>query len=211
MHDDTWSFDPATDTWTRFDIQGAKPSARAYYAACFDGSRDGIWLHGGFDGKTMLDDLWFFDCAKDAWSKVDQQGELPPLRDLHSMIYNANRDQLMMPRMSLDECAPGDLAIATLPAATETGLEGAPGRQRALTTLVSETLSGQPRCPLPKNDNGSKGISSASSPSHPPVGCEGAANRCSPAPPWGEAIAGNPRRGENASSREAVGGEMVDP
>lgn len=96
MHADTWSFDPATDTWTRLNIQGANPSARAFYAACFDGSRNGIWLHGGFDGEKMLDDLWFFDCAKDAWSKVDQQGELPPIRDFHSMIYNAKRDQLMI-------------------------------------------------------------------------------------------------------------------
>jgi len=96
MHEDVWAFDPEKETWTALPIKGDKPSKRAFYGACYDPDRRGVWLHGGFDGKRMLDDLWFFDYVKDVWSKVQAKGPTPPIRDLHSLVYNAKAGQLLV-------------------------------------------------------------------------------------------------------------------
>jgi N-acetylneuraminic acid mutarotase len=96
FHDDVWAFDPKTGTWTELRIAGDKPSRRGWYAACFDTARSGIWVHGGFDGGRIFDELWFFDCGADSWTKVSTKGPVPPFRDYHSMVYNAKAGQLMI-------------------------------------------------------------------------------------------------------------------
>lgn len=96
MHRDVWAFDPEKETWKALSLKGEMPSKRAYYAACYDPDRRGVWLHGGFDGGRMLDDLWFFDCVKDTWSKVQAKGPTPPIRDFHSLVYNAKAGQLLV-------------------------------------------------------------------------------------------------------------------
>src|SRR5262249_47365566 len=47
--DDLWAFSPADGKWAELKPEGKKPARRAYYAACFDDKRKGMWLHGGFN------------------------------------------------------------------------------------------------------------------------------------------------------------------
>ena len=96
MFDDLLSFDPAAGEWTTLEARGTPPSKRAYYAACWDEKRHGMWLHGGFDG-TMLGELYFFDTRQNAWTEVEIHGaERPSKRDGHDLFYDAQEDRLLL-------------------------------------------------------------------------------------------------------------------
>jgi hypothetical protein len=93
--DDLWAFTPAKGKWVELKPEGKKPAKRAYFAACYDSKRKGMWLHGGFN-PTMLDDLWFFDSEKEAWRQVAVKGKKPSPRDGHDIYYNPKTDELIL-------------------------------------------------------------------------------------------------------------------
>jgi hypothetical protein len=98
MHDDLWAWDLKAGKWSKVEPKNAGPARRAYYAACFDPDRNGVWLHGGFSaaGKT-INDLWFYDCAANEWLEVKSGGdEKPSPRDGHSMFYDPKGKQLVL-------------------------------------------------------------------------------------------------------------------
>ena len=54
---DTWEFDINTYTWTQFNTNGEKPSARkAHNMTAIDNDR--IILFGGHDVSLVLNDTW---------------------------------------------------------------------------------------------------------------------------------------------------------
>jgi N-acetylneuraminic acid mutarotase len=95
LHGDLWAYTPKTDRWQELKPKGKKPAYRAYFAACYDGKRKGMWLHGGFNPK-FLDDLWFFDSEKETWKEVAVKGARPSGRDGHDIFYNPKKDELIL-------------------------------------------------------------------------------------------------------------------
>ena len=93
--DTLWSFSPEKGKWSELKPEQKRPARRAYYAACFDTKRNGMWLHGGFNPK-FLDDLWFFDSEKETWKQIDVKGAKPSPRDGHDLYYNPKTDQLIL-------------------------------------------------------------------------------------------------------------------
>jgi len=58
VHDDTWAYDPTTNTWNQANVSGSPPSARTGYAMLFNSTTRKVYLFGGSDGVTYLNDLW---------------------------------------------------------------------------------------------------------------------------------------------------------
>src|SRR5437660_11903038 len=43
IFDDLWAYSPDKSSWTELKPEGKKPPKRAYFAACFDTKRKGMW------------------------------------------------------------------------------------------------------------------------------------------------------------------------
>ena len=41
-------------------------------------SDSAIFVHGGHGSNGMLNDLWSYELRSNAWSKIEQQGDVPP-------------------------------------------------------------------------------------------------------------------------------------
>ena len=81
---------PRSATWARIEVGGAAPGAREDHTWTV-GEDGGIYLFGGRDGSTALDDLWRFDPAIDAWERVDQAGGGPVARFGHEAAWVPGR------------------------------------------------------------------------------------------------------------------------
>ena len=46
---DTWAYDPATNTWTDLNPSGAQPPARSMFGMAYDSSKDRVVLFGGLN------------------------------------------------------------------------------------------------------------------------------------------------------------------
>jgi hypothetical protein len=92
-----------TRLWLRLINSGDIPSARRAQSACFSESHGGIFVFGGGDGKTALNDLYFLrlqprgspsDTASyitPVWERWETGGEIPHGRGFHSMHLVNNR------------------------------------------------------------------------------------------------------------------------
>jgi peptide/nickel transport system permease protein len=72
LNDETWTYDPATQIWTRIDVD-PHPSARYGHSMVFDSSVGKTVLFGGIiDDRTNLhsDETWTFDVTTDTWTLV---------------------------------------------------------------------------------------------------------------------------------------------
>jgi hypothetical protein len=87
---DTWAYDPATNTWTDLKPTGDVPTARGGHSIAYDSTLGKIVLFGGTDSKakTYFNDTYTFDFVANAWTKVTTVGEVPPLRAGHKMAYD---------------------------------------------------------------------------------------------------------------------------
>ncbi len=101
--DDTWSFDPSTDTWQQESVL-LPPSPRTEHAIASASSSQRLFLFGGRDNATppnVYDDLYLFDSAVSDWiplspSTTASNGRMPgarygasfvPLDSDHFLLY----------------------------------------------------------------------------------------------------------------------------
>jgi hypothetical protein len=76
---DTWSFDLATDTWTRLDVPAAPPARFGHEATWVDGI--GLVVFAGQSGPdTFFNDLWVFDPVAATWARLPAGGAVPTPR-----------------------------------------------------------------------------------------------------------------------------------
>lgn len=87
-YSDTWSYDPATNTWTDVSPGGDTPAARDATAMAFDPGTGSIILFGGYDDNSEYNDTWGYDPTTNAWYDLSPSGDVPPARDNHSMVYD---------------------------------------------------------------------------------------------------------------------------
>jgi hypothetical protein len=79
VFDDTWSFDLATDTWTRLDPRAAPPARFGHEATWVDGV--GLVVFAGQQGPdTFFNDLWAYDPAAATWAQLPASGAVPTAR-----------------------------------------------------------------------------------------------------------------------------------
>ncbi len=101
---DTWAYDPATNTWTDLDPAGAAPAARRCQSMVYDPSAGWVIVFAGEDTTgTLLDgtgellnDIWAYDPTANKWTDLDPVGAVPSARWCQSMVYDPSTGQVIM-------------------------------------------------------------------------------------------------------------------
>jgi N-acetylneuraminic acid mutarotase len=90
QYDDTWSYDPAKNSWTDLRPAGATPTVRALSQMVYDPSLKKIVLFGGGTSSATLSDTWMFDFAERSWSPAATIGDSPSARAGHALVYDSS-------------------------------------------------------------------------------------------------------------------------
>jgi N-acetylneuraminic acid mutarotase len=95
--DDTWSYDPVTNKWTRLAPEGDSPSPRSAHAMAYDQHSGKIILFGGIDSQFVsYNDTWAYDVKAGTWTNLAPAGDLPPARGRTAMVYAFGIDKLLL-------------------------------------------------------------------------------------------------------------------
>ena len=83
---DLHRFDFASSVWTHIiPASGIAPSPRDRLAAA--SLKDNLYIFGGFDGNSRVNDLWRFDTVRNSWVLMDSvSGQCPSARHSHSAV-----------------------------------------------------------------------------------------------------------------------------
>jgi hypothetical protein len=90
-----WMFEPRPRKWSRIQSStGTQPSARAFAATWSHKTTNTLYLYGGIASVngTALDDLWAFNVASKAWTRVDYAGDGPGPRARASAVLGDSED-----------------------------------------------------------------------------------------------------------------------
>jgi hypothetical protein len=99
---DIWRFDIESETWEEIEPSTSlAPAARSSAQFVWDTRREQLWLFGGNIspvpfGYQPRNDLWSFDVEERRWTRHDVEGTRPEPRTLHSMVYDEDRDRLVL-------------------------------------------------------------------------------------------------------------------
>ncbi|QSQ26759.1 putative Ig domain-containing protein [Pyxidicoccus parkwayensis] len=93
---ETWEYTPATQTWSRWDLEG--PQARMSPAMSSDGSGERVLLFGGLSpgGLGPLDDLWAYSPTTRTWEQRFPAGPRPQARHLAGATFDSLRGELVI-------------------------------------------------------------------------------------------------------------------
>jgi N-acetylneuraminic acid mutarotase len=82
-------------SWTQYNTEGDKPSARCYHGMAYL-SPNKILLFGGWESinsnEGLLNDTWEYDVENHTWNEISISGDIPPARYRHNngMAYLGN-------------------------------------------------------------------------------------------------------------------------
>jgi N-acetylneuraminic acid mutarotase len=96
MPNDTWAYDPSTNTWTNLSPAGEPPPARGFHSMVYDPSTQRMIVFGGGSDDSTLNDTWAYDPTANAWTRLSPVGGLPVARSGHSMVYDPNTQRVIM-------------------------------------------------------------------------------------------------------------------
>ena len=87
--DDFYSFSFETNTWEEVEVSSvAKPGCRENNSVVIgDSSR--VYLFGGYNGKTWLNDLWTFDIGAKCWTCLQESSDSIPIENENSMVRSS--------------------------------------------------------------------------------------------------------------------------
>lgn len=94
LNDDTWVYDPKTDTWTK-QTPVTSPPARAFGAMAYDEEADRFVLFGGGGTGGGLGDTWLYDLVRDEWTEM-KPAQSPPGRAYHSLAYDPTSNRTIL-------------------------------------------------------------------------------------------------------------------
>ena len=91
-YNDLWAYDPVLNSWTQLHPSGDAPYHRSGAGMVFDPAVNRVILFGGLQGRTTeftpMDDLWSYDLATDAWTRLHPAGNVPSARSDMAMDYD---------------------------------------------------------------------------------------------------------------------------
>jgi N-acetylneuraminic acid mutarotase len=91
--DDTWRYDPDTDTWS--DVSPAtSPLERCLHAGAYDAQNRHFYIYGGQNGGA-LNDIWQFDLASEMWTEM-APSTVPLGRFFAVFEYDSNNHRMTM-------------------------------------------------------------------------------------------------------------------
>lgn len=80
---------PGAAVWAQLASSGPTPPPREDHTWTVAPGGATAYLFGGRDGSTVFDDLWAYDLATDAWSRLTPSGGGPPARFGHNAAWAA--------------------------------------------------------------------------------------------------------------------------
>jgi len=87
---DVHEFDLKKKSWKTIKCDLKKrPSKRGRHESVL--MDEGILVHGGYSGTKQVNDAWIFDLEKKEWTKLKQTGDIPSIREGHTMIREGNQ------------------------------------------------------------------------------------------------------------------------
>lgn len=100
VHDDVWSFDLATNTWTELETTG-NVGNRLFAGADLSPDGNTLYVYGGGDENAFfgpfLGDMWALDLTTLAWDKLHNgRNDAPVDRIGPELLMDADRNRLLM-------------------------------------------------------------------------------------------------------------------
>ncbi|MGA1820574.1 MAG: kelch repeat-containing protein [Thermoplasmatota archaeon] len=68
-YDDLFYFDLASETWNSLE-RSFSPGGRGYFGDAYDSVNMKLYVYGGMQSNSMMDDLWEFDLNTEQWSRL---------------------------------------------------------------------------------------------------------------------------------------------
>ena len=98
LHNDMWSLslkspDSQELTWIKHNHNNS-PTPRCGASLCSDGGF--LYLFGGTDGKTRLNDLHIYSPETLTWKSISTSGCVPPPTDAQTMVVDSNGSKLIL-------------------------------------------------------------------------------------------------------------------
>jgi hypothetical protein len=94
---ETWSLNLRTRTWENLNPKN-QPASRRFTSLVYDPQADKTFLFGGVLGDDETrpnNELWAFDYASNAWSKIQAQ-DAPPATYFQHMAYDGDHQAVLM-------------------------------------------------------------------------------------------------------------------
>mmetsp|Transcript_19854 Transcript_19854/g.64594 ORF Transcript_19854/g.64594 Transcript_19854/m.64594 type:complete len:632 (+) Transcript_19854:58-1953(+) len=86
LHSDLYSLDFETMQWTPTTTYGIAPSARRGHALCASDEGHKLWVIGGFDGSSCLNDVHVLETDRLTWLNPGTTGKAPSPREGHTAM-----------------------------------------------------------------------------------------------------------------------------
>ncbi|MGM0576459.1 MAG: Kelch repeat-containing protein [Myxococcota bacterium] len=98
---DTWSLSRKGDAWawTELSASGTVPEPRAGHTAVWDAAGQRMFVFGGYAGGIPpRNDIWSlaWDGTTWAWTELNPIGEAPPGRRMHSAVWDATGQRMLI-------------------------------------------------------------------------------------------------------------------
>ncbi|KAJ7772726.1 Muskelin N-terminus-domain-containing protein [Mycena maculata] len=145
--------------WTRLtgkDLDGDVPAPRGGHAMCIDHVGGTIYLFGGYNGKTSLDDFWAYGIKEAKWRvlsyETSKEDHAPGPRSCHKMVFDPLTGSIyVLGRLSNADALKLDVTGSTPQAgeapAPKTGCEFYRYHTRGAVAGKWEFLSADPQAP----------------------------------------------------------------
>jgi hypothetical protein len=95
---DTWTYDPAANTWTKLHPTGERPVERALHSMVYDPASGKVILCGGWNrgtgGNTVDDDIWAYDRAANTWTQIPVSR--PSFGESSPMVYDPTSGRVIL-------------------------------------------------------------------------------------------------------------------
>jgi N-acetylneuraminic acid mutarotase len=95
-YNDTWAYDPATNTWTNLLPQGSVPAKRSGHSLVYDPDSQKMILFGGWNGRVDYNDTWAYDPATNTWANLMPSDPRPAARDSPALAYDAGNKLMIL-------------------------------------------------------------------------------------------------------------------
>ena len=95
---DLFSYDVASNTWTKVNPSGTLPSPRWRSGFAYDSTNDTILLYGGQDAAQVYNDTWVYSAAAGSWTKLTP-GQAPPFDSVgpfENLAYDSDHNVFIL-------------------------------------------------------------------------------------------------------------------
>ena len=92
---DLWAYDAETGTWDLAPQLNSAPLKRGEHVAVWDPRELALWIHGGFDGVTLFNDVWRY--SDNRWIHfAGGPGEAPTARSSHVAVWDTAQSAMWL-------------------------------------------------------------------------------------------------------------------